>query len=299
MSAHCAEFDPDNPDTWIEPPPAAGDSGEKANGSDFAPSDNEPGWPSPLGLAAFRGVAGDFIAALLPETEADTAGLLFQFLAMFGNIIGAGPHYRVESTRHPGRLDVLLVGTTARGRKGTSFDRVIDLFAQVDSDWARSRVVTGLASGEGIIHAVRDPRMEWDKKAGEMVVADEGIADKRLVAVASEFASLLKVMSRPGNTLSPLLRQAWDSGDLQNLNKNSPERATGAHLSLVGHITADELRRHLDETEYANGFANRLLFVAVKRAKLLPFGGTPIVWDYLAGRIRQIVQIVRSTATPL
>jgi len=38
------------------------------------PSDNEPGWPSPLELAAFRGVACDFITALLPETEADTAG---------------------------------------------------------------------------------------------------------------------------------------------------------------------------------------------------------------------------------
>jgi hypothetical protein len=99
-------------------------------------------------------------------------------------------------------------------------------------------------------------------------------------------------MSRPGNTLSPLLRQAWDNGNLQNLNKNSPEKATGAHVSLVGHITADELRRHLDETEYANGFANRLLFVAVRRAQLLPFGGKRIEWDNLAGCIRQIVQAV-------
>ena len=115
MSAHRAEFDPANPDTWIEPPPAAGDSSEKANGRDHAPSENETGWPSPLGLAAFRGVAGDFITALLPETEADTAGLLFQFLAMFGNIIGAGPHYRVESTRHPGRL---VVPRTRRERSG-------------------------------------------------------------------------------------------------------------------------------------------------------------------------------------
>ena len=121
--------------------------------------------------------------------------------------------------------------TTARGHKGTSFDRVIDLFTQVDSDWVKDRVMTGLASGEGIIHAVRDPRWEWDKKAQETVLVDEGVKEKRLVGIASEFASLLKVMSRPGNTLSPLLRQAWSSGNLQNLNKNSPERATGAHIS--------------------------------------------------------------------
>jgi len=33
------------------------------------------------------------------------------------------------------------------------------------------------------------------------------------------------------------------------------------------------LRRELDRTEYANGLANRFLFVAVKRAQCLPFGG--------------------------
>ena len=59
----------------------AGDSSEKANGSGHVPSDNESGWPSPLELAALRGVACEFITALLPETEADTAGLPFQFLA--------------------------------------------------------------------------------------------------------------------------------------------------------------------------------------------------------------------------
>ena len=41
----------------------------------------------------------------------------------------------------------------------------------------------------------------------------------------------------------------------------------------MGHITVDELTRHLDRTEAANGFANRFLFIAVKRSKLLPHGG--------------------------
>jgi hypothetical protein len=188
MSAHHPSLNPDDPGTWIESPPGTNGARKKANGSGHAASDNEPDpepeWPSTLGFMAFRGVAGDFVATLLPETEADSAGLLFQFLTMFGNVIGAGPHYRVESTRHPGRLDVLLVGTTARGRRGTSFDRVIDLFARVDPEWTRERVVSGLASGEGIIHAVRDPRWEWDKKEQQMVLTDEGVADKRLVAVA-------------------------------------------------------------------------------------------------------------------
>jgi len=83
----------------------------------------------------------------------------------------------------------------------------------------------------------------------------------------------LKVMSRQGNTLSPVIRQAWDGGILQSMTKNSPAKASGAHISIIGHITAEELKRNLDATEVANGFANRFIFVCVQRSKFLPFGG--------------------------
>ena len=55
--------------------------------------------------------------------------------------------------------------------------------------------------------------------------------------------------------------------------KNSPTKATNAHISIVGHITRDELRRLLTQTESANGFANRFCWLAVKRSKCLPDGG--------------------------
>jgi hypothetical protein len=84
---------------------------------------------------------------------------------------------------------------------------------------------------------------------------------------------VLKVMSREGNTLSPVIRSAWDSGNLRSMTKNSEARATDAHVSINGHITKDELRRQLTETESANGFANRFLFAAVRRSKILPEGG--------------------------
>jgi hypothetical protein len=38
-------------------------------------------------------------------------------------------------------------------------------------------------------------------------------------------------------------------------------------------VTKAELLRHLKETETANGFANRFLWLMVKRSKILPFGG--------------------------
>src|SRR5262245_58101855 len=82
-------------------------------------------------------------------------------------------------------------------------------------------------------------------------------------------------MRTKGNTLSGIIREAWDSGDLSTLTKNSPVRATGAHVSIIGHITEEELRRSLTETERANGFANRFLWLRVRRSNVLPEGDAP------------------------
>ena len=99
--------------------------------------------------------------------------------------------------------------------------------------------------------------------------------------VEPEFASPLKVAARDGNTLSPTVRLAWDGDRLQILSKNSPAKATGSHVSLIGHITVFELRRCLTETDQANGFANRFMWVLVRRSKLLPDGGTHVLKDVL------------------
>src|SRR5262249_31624279 len=88
-----------------------------------------------------------------------------------------------------------------------------------------------------------------------------------------EFAGALAAMQRMGNTLSSIIRNAWDGRKLETLTRTSALKATGAHISIVGHITEDELRARLTSTDIANGFANRFLFVSVRRSKLLPHGG--------------------------
>ncbi len=105
------------------------------------------------------------------------------------------------------------------------------------------------------------------------MVHDEGVEDKRLLVMEGEFASVLKVMRRETNILSAIVRQAWDGARLQVLTRKDPMKATGAHVSIIGHITKPELLRHLTETESANGFANRSIWLMVKRSKELPFGG--------------------------
>jgi hypothetical protein len=73
--------------------------------------------------------------------------------------------------------------------------------------------------------------------------------------------------------------------------KNFPARATDPHISVNGHITAAELKRHLAETECANGFANRVMFFLVRRSKMLPEGGRPDT--------NALAELVRRTAHAL
>lgn len=236
-------------------------------------------WPEPLGDAAYHGLAGEIVRELLPHTEADPAGLLVTFLACVGNAIGPGPHYRVGGARHELRLFPVLVGATSSGRKGTAVDTLAPIFeAAVPAWWARR--TKGLVSGEGLIYHVRDadtsrkPRKNMGVIVDyETVVNDEGAADKRLLVIEKEFGGVLKVMTRESNTLSAVIRDAWDGGPMATLAKNSAVEAHGAHITILGHITPEELIALLTATDADNGFANRFLWICVTRSKLLPFGG--------------------------
>ncbi len=251
-----------------------------ASNASFAPVDTAPSWPEPLGEAAYHGIAGEFVRLVAPHTEADPAALLSQFLTHSGNVIGRSSYFVAEADRHYTNIFVTLVGETSKGRKGTSHGQVLARSSAVDSTWSKDRIMSGLSSGEGLIWQVRDEiiKREHIKEKGrvvgyEDVIADPGVDDKRLLVFESELASTLRVLDRDGNKLSAIIRQAWDLGDLRTLTKHTPAKATGAHISIVGHITISELRRYLDRTEVGNGFANRFLWICVRRANVLPEGG--------------------------
>jgi hypothetical protein len=254
----------------------------------------QPPWPT-MDEVAYYGLAGDIVRAIEPHTEADPVAILALTLVYFGNLIGRGPHYRVEATRHGTNLFALLVGKSSKARKGTGGDRVRSVAVIADEGWCEGRIKGGLSSGEGLISEVRDPVKKWDPKAKAFDEIDPGVVDKRLTVVEAEFAGALAVMERHGNTLSEVIRKAWDGARLSTLVKTSPLSATDPHISIVGHITEDELRARLTRTDAANGFGNRFLYVLVRRSKFLPFGGSldpAVVWE-LGARLKEAAEWAR------
>ena len=241
---------------------------------DFPPKDTpEPsralglaapeGWPAPPEPAAYHGLAGEIVNTIAPHTEADPVAILSQLLVAFGAATGRGTWFQIEATRHHPNQFLVLVGDSARARKGSSWDHVHRLITGADPTIS-GRILTGLSSGEGLIWSVRDPTGQ-----------DPGTPDQRLLVIEPEFVTVLKSVNRETSTLSPTLRSAWDGRPLAILTRTAPARSTDAHISVIGHITATELRHHVNTLELANGLLNRFLLLGCRRVRLLPEGGDP------------------------
>jgi len=233
-------------------------------------------WPT-LDPAALHGLAGRVVETIAPHSEADPVGILLHFIVAYGNLIHRNAYFRVGGIRHFSNLFVLFVGSTGTGRKGTAWHEVRQLLEHVDPHWLDHCVASGLSTGEGVLYHIRDPiygKIKGKKKAANSEETDEiidpGVSDKRLLCVEGEFASVLKVLERDGNSLSAILRLAFDGVKLRTLTRNNSLTVTDPMVSIVAHITKEELLRYMTSTEMANGFANRFLFAAVKRSQLLP-----------------------------
>jgi hypothetical protein len=256
--------------------------------------------------AAFYGLAGEIVDAVSFYSESDPVAILVNVLTAYGSVIGSGPHHKVEKSEHHLNLFSVQVGRSAKGRKGTAWSTPRFMFQAVDQDWGEKRIRSGLSSGEGLAYAVRDARYEKKpiREKGrvvdyERVLVDEGEEDKRLLCVEEEFSQCLKVMTREGNILSPILRDAWDGKKLAPMTKNSPIEATGAHASIIAHITRDELLRYFTSTEQTNGFGNRFLWFYVTRAREIPTptGCPDETLNPLIERLRDSVNFARKIAT--
>jgi len=210
-----------------------------------------------LADSALYGPAGEIIRRLTPFTEADPAAMYAQLLTGVGNLIGNGAYFLADGAKHHPNLFAVITGRTAKARKGTSWVQVRNVLSDLDDLWLTTRVKSGVVSGEGIVEAFRNED------------------DKRLLLTEGEFGQVLQSMKREGNTVSVLLRHAWDGSRIAVLRRKDPIDVEGAHISMIGHITLAELHRLLGSVEISNGLANRCLWIFADRKRLLPEGGSP------------------------
>lgn len=235
-----------------------------------------------IDAAAWHGPIGEAVQRLAPSTEGDPVAMLVCALALFGSVVGAEPHVRVGGVAHPARIWPLLVGRTSAGRKGTAWAESRN-FVLSFSPFTRNRIVSGLASGEGLIAAL----------SGEDAKAPDG----RLVVIEPEFARVLAAAKRDGSTLAPILRSLFDDGSAAVLTKRDALECRGAHVVFVAHVTPLELRAKLAETEISGGTVNRLLPLLVERTQLLAIEPERPELADLGAQLTKAADLIRDTRT--
>lgn len=238
---------------------------EPVNGA--SPAAPARSWPE-LDPAAMYGLPGRIVRTVEPHTEADVAAMLFSLYAAAGAMIGNRPHIYAGAVEHGPRVWPLIIGGTGSGVKGTSWAEMKRVTKAADMAFHVGQVVSGISSAEGLIQQVRD----GSGTAPDAPGFDEGVGDKRLLIIETEFAAVLAQGKREGNTVLPMIRQAWDGDTLRTMTKNACV-ATEPHIVIIGHITPTELRKKLSESERAGGTMNRFMPVLSRRSKKLPSGG--------------------------
>jgi Protein of unknown function (DUF3987) len=244
------------------PPPVAVDIAEEPELEFVEPIENRPVLPD----TAPYGVLGDLTRAILPSTEADAAALYAHLIGVFGAYLGRSRFMMVGSARtgqrHHGNVWPLIIGPTGAGRKGTAWTAAKSVLRMTDEIFFRTRVISGLGSGEALVSAVRDPTPECPE-----------VLDRRLVILETEMDSLFASMAREGSTLTARIRQGFDDGCFSSRTKKETITATDALIVAIGHSTPDGLRAGMSSQHIAGGTANRFLPIYSHRSKLLPHGG--------------------------
>ena len=168
-----------------------------------------------------------------------------------------GPFVRAGNDRHPACLFAVVVGATAKGRKGTSYAAAREPCHRAFPELA-DRTLGGFGSGEKLID----------------LLADGKATDSRLLVFEAEFSRFLAVARRERSIASETVRNAWDGRRLENRSRAAGDVVASVHhVGFLGHIARDELAAKLVDGEVFNGFANRFLWLLARRQHLLPDGG--------------------------
>ena len=252
--------------------------------ADFAPPAPPPDFPQPMADAAYHGIIGEAVRTIAPHTEAAPEAILARLLSAIGCYVGRGPHFMVGGKRHPALVYPIIVGPTKTGCKGQSFGDASRLLSMALGDFMQTNVGSGLSTGQGLAHAVRDPlrgkptnkpqKEEAETNEDGLCLLDAGVPDKRLLVYEAELSDVLAAGGRDSNNLTGCIRLCWDGSTLRQMVRKDPYTATDPHVAIQADVTPEELRGRLAAGDRTNGFANRFLYVASRRARSLPRGGS-------------------------
>ncbi len=252
---------------WVEPPEMPNDhdlEGWKQRANERIASLSRP---RAIHEDFFHGPVGNLCRAIQASSDVDPIAVGAQCLTILGSIYGRNPRIYSGGKFQRPNLMLGIIGPTTLGRKGSGLGVLLDsIFQRLDNEWLENCVERGLTTGEGMIGRIRDPRTvdEDDGEDGlEKGDKDPGVEDKRVLFLAEELPSILhKAKKRNDGSLFGTVCEGFDSPNFMSVTtKKGALRATGPHISIIGHGTVNYLNKAFDITDIAGGFCNRFLWI--------------------------------------
>jgi hypothetical protein len=242
---------------------------------------------------ALYGSLGEFARRSAEHIETDVMTLYAQLLTVFGTLIGRRVKCMGGDSEHHCNLFTLIVGDTAVG-KGGAWNRARRFAEAVDPKF-KSLWHSDIQSAQALIRLVADEARQpclgrrGKKGPGEDYdIVVPAVTDKRCLIASQEMQAIFTVKGRSGNTVAPVLKQAWDGETLENNTKGLSLRATHPHVSVLGHITKPEFGAAImgKNHDRSNGFYNRFIILIAKKERSLPFGAPVLNNSDLEERLR-------------
>ena len=209
--------------------------------------------PRPVEKEYYIGLIGDAVDRLDDHTEATREALHQTLLTGLCPLLGILPRIP-QPLRATPNIFTVIVGKQFSGKKGTSWLDIEQNFLKpiagqlnLSDDWMNARV-TNVESGQGIINLIHH-------------------GDPNRLFVLQEFKSLFDAMTRDSSNVDSVLRQAFDRESLQVNRARDVQRVDDANISIIGHITPDELTEQVRSVWAVNGFFRRWLWCYSESSK--------------------------------
>lgn len=216
-----------------------------------------------LDLTQFSDPLTTYCLALKEKSAADVGAIWFQLNEIFANFLGRNPHFIWSGKKYFINGSLFIIGPTATGKKGLSLSAAKAPF---------NPMICG-EFADDMDFIAYEPLMAGGYQSGQAILThfskdkdDIGDKDKRLLMVEQESAALIKMGKVENSILSQVMRTAFDGDKLEYRvskikGKESTVAIDNAHVSLIGHITADELLQVLTVGSDKTGELNRIQFV--------------------------------------
>lgn len=235
----------------------------------------------------FYGVIGKIADVISQATEALSEGVAIELMALVGASISPEKIWTPFGAKKTViRCNGFLVAGTSQGKglSSSQLEAFIDKAIGINENVISPIFRGGISSPEGVIAQIRDNDLD-------NINLPPSTGNKLLV-VDEEISRILKIIKKPNETLSNVLRTTFDGRPLEPLTKFNRIKCERPHVVIYGHVTPRELILNVNEEDVHNGLLNRYPMFYAERKVLKPFPDEikESVIDELASELVEILE---------